>query len=1086
MKYVKYVQYVLTIMCGVALSIGCSSDVQAQVNSNDIAKFTEVYNSGISGADNASNPNGVKNLIRSWALVSGFDLDNDGNNEIAVFDASDHVYFVYESKPPRGVNNGYETVFAVPAPSPLVGGERGIMITDMDHDGNKELVIVWDSFHPDSAGGFPALWVYEHVPGSGEFLPSEPQLKYDPPRNTAGQVRLETQNFAGDFDFDGNIELVLTYRGQKDMLLAVLQFTGSDIAGGTFTVEFTDDGSPSGFGGTTPEDSTAFKNRVHGLAKGDLNGDGRPDFVMFPDTDPVEVRIYTTTGPDAWTMTLFDDTVLPADYVTAKGSNTTPGIGDFNMDGYPEVYIIARGKTSEDPTTIPKLLVVTPAGGGFFDLATAFNAENFHDLGVSAIVKQPLSDNKNDLRGGFVGDGDNDGNLEIYICSRDFNTVFATEWAGEPGGDVTDGFNYQTTAIVNTKDAFPNENIQLVTAVLADLDGDGPNHLDLVLTSPNGEHQGNAPSLYVLEYDANDAEVPDLPINSFTEVYNSGISGADNASNPNGVKNLIRSWALVSGFDLDNDGNNEIAVFDASDHVYFVYESKPPRGVNNGYETVFAVPAPSPLVGGERGIMITDMDHDGNKELVIVWDSFHPDSAGGFPALWVYEHVPGSGEFLPSEPQLKYDPPRNTAGQVRLETQNFAGDFDFDGNIELVLTYRGQKDMLLAVLQFTGSDIAGGTFTVEFTDDGSPSGFGGTTPEDSTAFKNRVHGLAKGDLNGDGRPDFVMFPDTDPVEVRIYTTTGPDAWTMTLFDDTVLPADYVTAKGSNTTPGIGDFNMDGYPEVYIIARGKTSEDPTTIPKLLVVTPAGGGFFDLATAFNAENFHDLGVSAIVKQPLSDNKNDLRGGFVGDGDNDGNLEIYICSRDFNTVFATEWAGEPGGDVTDGFNYQTTAIVNTKDAFPNENIQLVTAVLADLDGDGPNHLDLVVTSPNGEHQGNAPSLFVLEFNASNVGVSVAFDTPNLIPENYALRQNYPNPFNPTTHIVYELPVGARVKLEVFNMLGQKVRTLVKEDQAIGLHQIQWDGKDDLGLKVGSGIYIYRLDAGTFSASRKMLLLK
>ena len=58
---------------------------------------------------------------------------------------------------------------------------------------------------------------------------------------------------------------------------------------------------------------------------------------------------------------------------------------------------------------------------------------------------------------------------------------------------------------------------------------------------------------------------------------------------------------------------------------------------------------------------------------------------------------------------------------------------------------------------------------------------------------------------------------------------------------------------------------------------------------------------------------------------------------------------------------------------------------------------------------------------------------------------------------------------------------------MLGQKVRTLVKDkDQAIGLHQIQWDGKDDKGLKVSSGVYIYRLKAGTFNESKKMLLLK
>ena len=139
-----------------------------------------------------------------------------------------------------------------------------------------------------------------------------------------------------------------------------------------------------------------------------------------------------------------------------------------------------------------------------------------------------------------------------------------------------------------------------------------------------------------------------------------------------------------------------------------------------------------------------------------------------------------------------------------------------------------------------------------------------------------------------------------------------------------------------------------------------------------------------------------------------------------------------------------------------------------------------------DGPNHFDLVFTSPNGEHEGLGPSLFVIEFNESNAPVSVEFDIPNLIPKSFALQQNYPNPFNPTTNIVYELPVGAKVKLEVFNILGQKVRTLVNKDQAIGQHQIQWDGNDDLGLKVGSGIYIYRLDAGTFTESRKMLLLK
>ena len=73
-----------------------------------------------------------------------------------------------------------------------------------------------------------------------------------------------------------------------------------------------------------------------------------------------------------------------------------------------------------------------------------------------------------------------------------------------------------------------------------------------------------------------------------------------------------------------------------------------------------------------------------------------------------------------------------------------------------------------------------------------------------------------------------------------------------------------------------------------------------------------------------------------------------------------------------------------------------------------------------------------------------------------------------------------------MYELPVGAQVKLEIYNILGQRIRTLVDKDQAIGLHRIQWDGKDDRGLKASSGVYIYRLKAGTFNESKKMLLLK
>ncbi|MCB0294487.1 MAG: T9SS type A sorting domain-containing protein, partial [Calditrichaeota bacterium] len=94
--------------------------------------------------------------------------------------------------------------------------------------------------------------------------------------------------------------------------------------------------------------------------------------------------------------------------------------------------------------------------------------------------------------------------------------------------------------------------------------------------------------------------------------------------------------------------------------------------------------------------------------------------------------------------------------------------------------------------------------------------------------------------------------------------------------------------------------------------------------------------------------------------------------------------------------------------------------------------------------------------------------------------------VPAAFALAQNYPNPFNPTTEIPYALPVNARVEIAVYNILGQKVRTLVNHAQSPGYYTAHWDGRNDAGQLVGSGIYIYRINAGEYRAMRKMILLK
>jgi len=94
--------------------------------------------------------------------------------------------------------------------------------------------------------------------------------------------------------------------------------------------------------------------------------------------------------------------------------------------------------------------------------------------------------------------------------------------------------------------------------------------------------------------------------------------------------------------------------------------------------------------------------------------------------------------------------------------------------------------------------------------------------------------------------------------------------------------------------------------------------------------------------------------------------------------------------------------------------------------------------------------------------------------------------VPVSFALNQNYPNPFNPETLITFDLQQSGRARLEVYNILGQRVRVLLDGETGAGSHELRWNGADDFGLPVANGIYVYRLSAGSQSASKKMLLLQ
>jgi len=400
-----------------------------------------------------------------------------------------------------------------------------------------------------------------------------------------------------------------------------------------------------------------------------------------------------------------------------------------------------------------------------------------------------------------------------------------------------------------------------------------------------------------------------------------------------------------------------------------------------------------------------------------------------------------------------------------------------------------------------------------FTNIAESAGVAGEASENS-------YGVSAADFDNDGWVD--IYVANQDRRHRLYRNSG---------DGTFV--DIAENAGVNETGciavAVADFNADGWIDIFAPGRFEDS----------LLFNDGGDNHWLSVQTRGVNANYYGVGARIEL-VADGMRQIREIRAGDGfcSQNFNLSAHFGLGETSTVdsLIVHWPGGARDTLTDILADQVLTIVQGQGAnsspstfellSPADGAELNTpsapvefgweaatdpadALTYRLLLTGP-QLDTVITVGNQTSFSLAPDFFTNNlvcswtadvsdgvsvrastdvFHFADVGCPEVTDieeTLETTPEQFSLGQNFPNPFNPETTIIYSLTQATEVNIQISNTLGQTVRTLIDSRQDVGSHRVTWDGKNDAGQQLPSGVYYYRIQTERFSQTRSMLLMR